>query len=99
MTASAPGRSVSVGHDRDRRRAATTVKINVHMTADGSTAVGVIRSEWQGATRTDFRIKGLERRPVPVAPEGVDPAIWAARCTLEAMCRHQEAAAQKATAP
>lgn len=86
---------VQVGNDRDRRRGATTVKINVHLTADGSTAVGVIRSEWQGATRVDYRIKGLERRPVPPAPPGVDHALWAALCTLDAMCRRQAAAKQE----
>lgn len=86
-----------VGHDRDRRRAATTVKVNVHLTADGSTAVGVIRSEWQGATRVDYRVKGLERRPVPPAPPGVDEALWAALCTLNAMCRQQAAKSSEPT--
>lgn len=84
---------LKIGHDRDRRRAATTVKVNVHLTADGSTAVGVIRSEWQGATRVDYRVRGLERRPVPPAPSGVDEALWAALCTLNAMCRQQAAKA------
>lgn len=86
-----------IGHDRDRRRAATTVKIAVHLTADGSTAVGVIRSEWQGATRVDYRVKGLERRPVPPTPAGVDEALWAALCTLNAMCRQQAAKASEST--
>jgi hypothetical protein len=86
-----------IGHDRDRRRAATTVKINVHLTADGSTAVGVIRSEWQGATRVDYRVKGLERRPLPSTPPGVDDALWAALCTLNAMCRKQAEASPRAT--
>lgn len=90
---------VRLGHDRDRRRSATTVKIMVHMTSDGSTAVGVIRSEWQGATRLDYRIKGLERRPVPPAPAGVDEALWAALCTLNAMCKQQAEAARGAATP
>jgi hypothetical protein len=85
-------------HDGDRRRSAVTVKINVHLTADGSTAVGVIRSEWQGATRVDYRVRGLERRLVPATPVGVDPALWAALCTLDAMCKQQHARAPKAAA-
>lgn len=89
------GRPASRRRDDDPRRAAVTVRINVHMTADGSTAVGVIRSEWQGATRVDRRVKGLERRPVPPAPPGVDPELWAALCTLNAMCRQQHAGPAK----
>jgi hypothetical protein len=85
------------GHNRDRRRTAVTVRINVHMTSDGSTAVGVIRQEWQGATRVDHRLKGLERRPVPPAPGGVAPEMWAALCTLDAMCRQQAAKHRQAT--
>lgn len=73
------------------------MRISVHLTADGSTAVGVIRQEWQGATRFDCRIKGLERRPVPPAPAGVDYELWAALCTLHAMCKQQSARAPKAT--
>ena len=88
----------AAGHNRDRRKSAVTVRINVHMTADGSTAVGVIRQEWQGATRVDRRVKGLERRPVPPAPTGVDPELWAALCTLNAMCRQQQARSSKAPA-
>lgn len=80
-------------HRRDGRRAATTVKINVHRTSDGSTAVGIIRSEWQGATRVDYRVRGLERRPVPPPPPGVDESLWAALCTLDAMCRQQATSA------
>lgn len=75
-----------------------TVRINVHLTSDGSTAVGIIRSEWQGATRTNYRMKGLERRPVPASPVGVDRELWAALCTLNAMCRQQHERAAKATA-
>ena len=86
----------AAGERRDRRRTATTVRINVHLTADGSTAVGVIRSEWQGATRVDHRVKGLERRPLPPEPAGVAPELWAALCTLNAMCKQQHAAAAKA---
>lgn len=78
-----------------RRPSSTTVRINVHLTADGSTAVGVIRSEWRGATRVDYRVKGLERRPVPAAPPGVPPELWAALCTLNAMCKQAHAAAAK----
>jgi hypothetical protein len=88
----------SVGERRDKRRAATTVKINVHLTADGSTAVGVIRSEWQGATRVDYRVKGLERRPLPPVPPGVSEELWAALCTLHAMCKQQQAAAARPAA-
>lgn len=84
-------------HGGDRRRNAVTVRISVHLTSDGSTAVGIIRQEWQGATRLDYRIKGLERRPVPAAPAGVAHELWAALCTLDAMCKQQHARASKET--
>ena len=68
----------------DSRRKAMTVRVLIHLTADGQYAAGIITQEWQGAVRVDRRLARL--RPLnnlPVRPFGVDSDVWRALCALE----------------
>lgn len=62
------------------------VKVLIHLTADGQYAVGVVTSEWQGATRVDRRLSRLRpvERPSAV-PQGVDPIVWQAYSALHGL--------------
>lgn len=60
-------------------RVAVTVKVNVHLMDDGRYAVGIVTSEWQGATRLDRRFARVHRHTdAGPAPEGVDRDVWRA---------------------
>lgn len=68
------------------RRGGVTVRVNIHLTAAGDYAVGVVTSEWQGAVRVDRRHARL--RPVDrpgSCPRGVDPVIWQAYAALHSL--------------
>lgn len=65
------------------RRRPTTVRVLVHTTPDGQAAVGIVRQEWQGAVRVDYRLARL--RPVPAVidpPPGVSRDLWVAAAAL-----------------
>lgn len=75
------------------KRGRVTVRVGIHLTTDGQYAVGIITSEWQGATRLDRRHARL--RPVvrPAStPEGVDPIIWQAYSALHSLVQEQSTA-------
>ena len=50
-------------------RVAVTVKVNVHLMDNGRYAVGIVTSEWQGATRLDRRFARVHRH-VDAGPAG-----------------------------
>lgn len=71
-------------------RKSTTVRVMVHLAADGTYAVGVVTSEWQGAVKVSRRLARL--RPVmgpPPRPMGVDPDVWRAHCALTSLVAEQ----------
>lgn len=68
--------------DSQRRRPAT-VRVLVHTTWDGRAAVGIVRSEWQGAVKVSQRLARLRPvGPLQPAPPGVDREVWIAWCAL-----------------
>lgn len=72
------------------KRGGVTVRVLLHLTADGQYAVGVVESSWQGAVRVDRRLGRLRpvERPGP-APLGCDPSVWQAWCALGGLIREQ----------
>ena len=74
-------------------RVAVTVKVNVHLMDDGRYAVGIVTSEWQGATRLDRRFARVHRHTeAGLAPEGVDRDVWRAYHALRDLVCEQQAA-------
>lgn len=74
------------------KRGGVAVRVLIHLTTDGQYAVGVVTSEWQGATRVDRRLARL--RPVVrpgSTPAGVDPIVWQAYSALHDLVREQSA--------
>ena len=79
----------------DTGRVAVTVKVNVHLMADGRYAVGIVTSEWQGATRLDRRFARVHRHTdAGPAPAGVEPSIWRAYHALRDLLVQQQAEAR-----
>jgi len=76
------------------RRKAVTVRVMVHLTADGQYAVGVVTSEWQGAVRVDRRLQRLRPlAPIEYIPMGVDRDVFAALVALRALVDEQQESA------
>lgn len=72
------------------KRRGVTVRVLLHLTADGQYAVGVIESSWQGSVRVDRRLSRLRpvHRPGPPAI-GADPSVWQAWCALDNLLEEQ----------
>lgn len=80
---------------RDTGRVAVTVKVNVHLMSDGRYAVGIVTSEWQGATRLDRRFARVHRHAdAGSAPAGVEPSVWRAYHALRDLVIQQQAEAR-----
>lgn len=74
-------------------RVTVTVKVNVHLMDDGRYAVGIVTSEWQGATRLDRRFARVHRHTDAGPPlEGVDRDVWRAYHALRDLVCEQQAA-------
>lgn len=72
------------------KRGGVSVRVLVHLTADGQYAVGIITSEWQGAVRVDRRLSRLRPVERPVScPAGVDPIVWQAYSALHGLVMEQ----------
>lgn len=66
------------------KRRAVTVRVLAHLTSDSHYAVGIVRSEWQGAVKVSRRLARLRPALEPVGrPFGVDQDVWRAYCALE----------------
>lgn len=75
---------------------AVSVRVMVHLTADGQYAVGVVSSEWQGAVKVSRRHARL--RPVPGPdwyPPGVDRDLYRAWIALDSLLSEQRTDVQE----
>ena len=71
-------------------KVAVTVKVNVHLMDDGRYAVGIVTSEWQGATRLDRRFARVHRHTdAGTPPHGVDQRVWRAYHALRDLIAEQ----------
>jgi hypothetical protein len=69
--------------ERNVRRRAVTVRVLVHLTSDGQSAVGVVASEWQGAVKVSRRLARLRPAREPEwFPPGVDRDVYRAYMAL-----------------
>lgn len=63
-----------------------TIRVNLHLSADGQCAIGVLEQEWNGARRLDRRLAAA--RPVRIQrvlpPRGVPADVWLALQALQA---------------
>jgi hypothetical protein len=82
----------------ERRARPTTVKVVIHLPAEGgSWAAGIIVSEWNGSVRVDRREARAHPMPaVPTVPKGVSEPIWRAYVALSETVRE---AVEKAAVP
>lgn len=84
----------------ERKQRPVTVKVVIHVGADGRVAVGIVGCEWNGRARLDRRLySARELEGAEPVPAGVMRPVWRAWCALGDLIREQVRAYDEASRP